>query len=159
MPRHGVRFLLYNPLPPGIDTHWTTSLEVYCYLYHHPQERAHLQVEADEEEVRIRHKFKTFGDTPEEFQIWHHSTNLDLQIRARTSDEVFRVHLKDLLAQIGVVMSDPGPSDSMLAYSLIFTNNLRFFQLCFDFCDQGRSFKSSPRMSDMGITFILFVKI
>ena len=159
MSRGGIRYLLYHALPSGIDEHWTTPLEVYCYLYHNPKERARLQLEANEKEVQIRRHQKNIKSTPELFRIWHHSINLDLRIRARTSDEVFLVHLKDLLAQIGVVMSDPGPSDSMSAYSLVFTNNLRFFQLCFDFCDQGRSFESSPRMSDMGITFILFVKI
>ena len=121
MPRHGVRFLLYNPLPPGIDTHWTTPLEVYCYLYHHPQERARLQTEADEEDIRVRCNLRTIRNIPELFQIWHHRANLNLRIRARTPDQVFLIHLKDLLAQMGVRVSDPGSSDSALAYPLIST--------------------------------------
>ena len=130
-PRGGPRFVTYEAHPPGIDQHWTTALEVYCYLYHNPEERRRLQAQVDQDEVYLQLKAKKEVRTkprlrcrkqfPELFGVRHHCMLLNLRVRARQTDEIFLTHLQFLLAQQGVIMTDPGPSDSALAYPLIST--------------------------------------
>ena len=108
MPRRDTRWILYTAHPLGIDQHWKTSLEVYCYLYHHPDERARLQSMADKEEVRSRHN--SLKETPQLFHVWHKGAKLELRIRARTADKVLMTHLHYLLAQEGI--DEPNPEQS-----------------------------------------------
>ena len=130
-PRGGTRFIMYKAYPPGIDQHWMAALEVYCYLYHHTEERRRLQAQVDQDEACLLVKAKQEACTkprlrrqkqfPELFSIRHQCARLDLRVRARQTYEIFISHLQFLLAQQGVVVSDPGPTDSVLAYPLIST--------------------------------------
>ena len=122
---------MYEAYPPGIDQLWTTALEVYCYLYHHTEERRRLQAQVNQgeacllviakQEVRTKPRLRCQKQFPELFSIRHQCARLDLRVRARQTDEIFISHLRFLLAQMGVVVSDPGPTDSALAYPLIST--------------------------------------
>ena len=121
--RGGIRLLRYTAQPAGIDAYWTTPLEVYCYLYHHPEERAHLQTKANEEETRLRPHLKRKKKVAELFHVWHRRVRVELRVRAQQPDELFLNHLQYLLAQEGVHVPNPDQANRASSYPLVFTNN------------------------------------
>jgi hypothetical protein len=84
--------LNYYPEPRGIDQYWTTSLELYCYLYHNQQERVRLQMLAN-----------LLGDYEGQFfHLYHPCDQFHLRIRKGQSDAEFKRHLRVLLYSIGI---------------------------------------------------------
>ena len=91
----------YYPRPAGIDQYWTTPLEIYCYLYHSPNERARLQNEANKLATFLqRHPTRHYDASL--FHITHPCGTRQLLIRAGEPDETFLKHLQYLLRQEGI---------------------------------------------------------
>lgn len=96
--------LPYKPQPVGIDKYWTTPLEIYCYLYHNPHERARLQSEANELATFLQ-KHPTRHYDAYLFHITHLCGTQQLLVRAGESDKTFLQHLRYLLRQEGIYLT------------------------------------------------------
>ena len=91
----------YRVYPQGMDRYWTTAMELFLYLYYHPQERRRLQ--------RIINKRGNFLN--QIFTIWHHCVRYRLRLRVGQSDKAFMLHLYYLLRSDGVEVPRIYPID------------------------------------------------
>ena len=74
--------------------YWTTPLELYCYLYFAPWERARIQ-------AFVNQKGSYDG---EYFHIYHQCDPFHLRVRKGQTDDEFQRHLANLFCSIDVEM-------------------------------------------------------
>jgi hypothetical protein len=92
-----MRLIEYYPKPEGVDRYWTTSLELYCYLYYNQSERDRMQTLAN-----------LMGDYDGHlFRLYHPCDKHHLRIKKGQSDLDFLKHLRVLFDSIEVDILNP----------------------------------------------------
>ena len=87
----------YHPQPEGIDKGWKHAIQLYCYLYHNPDERAQIQ-------SAINSRGDRAGKV---VHIYHDCSKYDLRLRVGDTDYSFQLTLQYLLNEFGVQVPDP----------------------------------------------------
>ena len=96
--------------PEGIDQYWTTSLELYCYLYYNKRER-----------VRLQTLVNLIGEIDGQFfHLYHRCDPFHLRLRKGQSDLEFQYHLRVLFYSIRIEMVRVYPLECT-STSIVFT--------------------------------------
>jgi hypothetical protein len=86
-----MQIIHYHVNPQGLDTYWTTPLELFCYLYCNESERTRLRTMVDQ-----------LGNNNNRiFLIHHRCAPWSICLMVGQTDESFVRHIEYLLQDIG----------------------------------------------------------
>lgn len=89
-----MQIIHYHVNPQGLDTYWTTALELYCYLYTNKSERTRLRTMVDQ-----------LGNHNNRIFIIHHRcAPWTICLVMGQTDESFVQHIECLLQGVGFVI-------------------------------------------------------
>jgi hypothetical protein len=90
-----MQIIHYHVNPQGLDTYWTTPLELFCHLYCNESERTRLRTMVDQ----------LGNDNNRIFLIYHRCAPWSICLMVGQTDESFVRHIEYLLQDIGFDLS------------------------------------------------------